>query len=475
MFSQVRIFASATSMTHSYHTDVAAREPIGFVTCVATAVGTYGTGGLSKEPFPPVQQLRGGLMRLRRLGNTLPVAAFHVDHELTLQEIEVLSDPRIAPVRVVDVTHVATAGDRHLVLGDLRFFRSFYCKNFAMLHSPFAATMLIDCDALFFADPVRWWRLESVRRTGTLFFEDIRSVQARPREGFAHFCRHNRIQVGANLCEEISEFARRRNYSLRANFSHDYAPQCQRQWTHLLDSTLIMLNTTHVGVQALLRVMRKLLGEIAGEKARFNRTQCADYSVKEQGPLVSEWGLGDKELLWQASELAGYRPFFARRGGPLALDSKGGKHDSPSGSRGLCWWMHLEPREAIGFDPTAPKDRLSFVDESTNARHHAAHSDCSSTSPAPGKGLHCDETELSHANMANVCYWPCFFAQGSDFNSTASLWRERPVKRAVRYDRFVRPLRPAEVQIFADFVRDVKLNGSTAHVNMPHSSASRCA
>ena len=124
---------------------------VGMVTCVGHRPSEVG--------FSDAELLRASVLGLRRLGNADPVIAFHVDSELSERDYSLLTDEALGYLSIVDVVEVADESDRNAVNGDLRSaFRSYYCLNFAMSHSPFEATMLTNSDTLFFVDPAQWWK-----------------------------------------------------------------------------------------------------------------------------------------------------------------------------------------------------------------------------------------------------------------------------------------------------------------------------
>ena len=133
-------------MSQAAPTEFSSTEPIGFVTCVAGRKR-------DRQSFTDSDQLYAGVLRLRRLGNTSPVAAFHVDNEVAGEDAEKLRDSALAPLRLVDAAEVAWPSDWNATRGRLQLYRSYYCLCFAVLHSPFEATMLMNADTLLSSTP----------------------------------------------------------------------------------------------------------------------------------------------------------------------------------------------------------------------------------------------------------------------------------------------------------------------------------
>lgn len=285
---------------------VAGAQGVGFVTCVAGRPR-------DRQETSDADQLFASVLRLRRLGNHDPVIAYHVDQELSEEEAQKLSKPAVAPLQLVDATTIASRSDLNATRGKMRLFRSYYCLVFAVLHSPFEGTMLMNADTLFVADPTRWWQLPAVQATGVLFFEDKFSSHL-----WTPAAQH------ISVCNEMRALAKTFGYPLRQNFEVDYGAFCSGKRRHLLECSLTMFNKSHVRVSALLNVLRDLLWHV------FDPSRSKSFHV----PL---WGYGDKELYWIASELAGYKPYFSPRGSPAAVGPKLGPR-----KRATCF-VHLEP------------------------------------------------------------------------------------------------------------------------------------
>ena len=321
----------------------------GFVGCVAHR--------LSDSGVSDSEQLRGSLAALRRLGNHDPLVAFHVDDELSdAEKATLLHDPRIAPVRIVDAARVADGPTRHALNGSsVRFFRSYYCTIFALLHSPFVRTTVLSPDTLFLADPALWWRHEPrLLATGTLFFHDLLSA-----ESDRWFTRQP-----CNVLERISRdlppplrgklHPGWQDSAMHARFrGNGYAAFCTRQTFHNLESSLILLDASKPGGQATLSGLRALLPLIV-------------VSAEVRG--LSH---GDTEFFWMACEISG---------GPCAF------------SASLPALLHRSTRSNAG--------RLSNHHRGCHA-HLTPHGQESTEGGADSaRGL-----AISHVNLDSFCGW----------------------------------------------------------------------
>ena len=361
-------------------------ESIGFVTCVAG-------GTRDHQRYSDSDQLAAVVLRLWRIGNKDPVIAFHVDNELSAQDKLRLKSTELEPLRLADVVNEASSSDVNVTRGNLRRFRSYYCLCFAVLHSPFEATMLINADTLFVANPDQWWSLPPVQKSGVLFFEDKVSN---------HLWHMSASAV--HVCEEVRAFARAYHYPLRAGFEEDYPDICSGRRRHQLECSLTLFNRSHVGVRGLLDVLRVLLWHV------FSNTGKGNHSFH-----AANWGHGDKELYWIASELAGHMPYFSPRGPPAAVGPKRG-----ATKRATCY-AHLEPIRNPG--------RTTFI---------------------------------SHLNMAHDCGWdgPTDGAHNIFFREGAPLWKSQT-------GQSVRTLTQPEARMFDAFKSDVSSLSakSTSRVN----------
>lgn len=247
--------------------------------------------------------------------NKSPVVAFHVEKEVAGEDAEKLRDSALAPLRLVDAADVAWTSDWNATRGRLRSYRSYYCLCFAVLHSPFEATLLMNADTLFVENPSRWWHLPNVQRTGVLFFSDKVSRYL-----------WNSAAGRISVCNETRAFANTYGYPLRSTFEADYGSFCSGETRHKLESSFTLLNRSHVGVVRLLATLRHLLWHV------FDRSRESERQFH-----VAHWGYGDKELYWLASELAGHTPYFSPRGPPAAVGPLKGAH-----KRATCF-AHLVP------------------------------------------------------------------------------------------------------------------------------------
>lgn len=297
---------------------------------------------------------------LRRLGNTDPVIAFHVDNEVTDADVKVMADPLAAPLFVVDVADIADESDRWASRYDLHLFRSYYCLNLALLHSPFEATMLMNTDTLFFMDPVHWWYHEKTIEFGSMFFYD-RHFGARP----------------VNACGEIERFAHLmssmdgRPYTLSTDFRARHRSFCDSRTAYELECSLTLLNRTHPAGRGTLRMLRRLLPFILDAK----RTMGISLNI----PL---WGHGDKEFYWIACELAGFscafnpagRPFEVALGGAGRMGCQAHMYPSPSAARPNvishvnldqeCYW-ETAPLQVLNSAARSPVRLLNAAERAT--------------------------------------------------------------------------------------------------------------
>ena len=321
---------------------------------------------LSDTGYSDAELLRGAIGALRRLGNHDPVVAFHVDSELTTADLALLGATSLAPVRVADALHVASDETWRALNGSsIRFFRSYYCTIFALLHSPFVRTTVMSPDTLFVRNPSHWWLHEpKLRVTGTLFFHDFFVAESedpwftrRPCDLITSLATDGSLPpaLRGRLRNTWRSPYWRSGAHSRGN---GYALFCERSTYHNLESSLVLVDASKPGGQ----------GTLAGLVALLPRI-VADRSIR---------GLshGDTEFFWIACELAGGPCAFSgelpallhrdapssaarlhnhRRGCHAHLTPHGAAHGAGHPALAIshvnldsyCGWETLEPPDAI--------------------------------------------------------------------------------------------------------------------------------
>ena len=117
-----------------------------------------GGGDMFLETLSMIEQTR------YRMKSVLPIMVAHCN-ELNADAVSILA--MIPDVRAVDICAGSTFGRE--VKARLK---GFFCKPAALLVSPFAHTMLVDSDVIWFKQPELLFHATEYTTTGTLFFRD---------------------------------------------------------------------------------------------------------------------------------------------------------------------------------------------------------------------------------------------------------------------------------------------------------------
>jgi hypothetical protein len=117
-----------------------------------------GSGDMFIETITMIEQTR------HKVNSTLPIAVAHCN-ELSPELISILS--QIPKVSVIDICTIEPK-----LMSIQKRIKGFFCKPAAILASPFAETMIVDSDVIWFDNPDRLFESEAFKTTGTLFFRD---------------------------------------------------------------------------------------------------------------------------------------------------------------------------------------------------------------------------------------------------------------------------------------------------------------
>ena len=308
--------------------------------------------------FSDAEQLHAGVSRLRRLGNAAPVAVFHVG-ELISKDENVLRDPALGNVRIYNAAEVATSATLKAVDGDLSFFRSYYCVLFAMLHSPFTQTTLINPDTFFFQDPAHFWSVSPLNSTGTLFFRDFMPAKVDADCVAGSYWTPNPCSIIERLATGPALSALHPTWQQR--YPH-YREFCQRHICHVTDSSTLFIDRSRRGGAATVAALTALLPAIHSDAA------------------VRGLAHGDTELWWIACELGG---------GPCSFSAQGAQH----GIRGA-------------HSPTAFLSSGSLPKGHPQKRGcHAHWAPLEQSTSASAAAAPIPMGRLSHANLDSFCGW----------------------------------------------------------------------
>jgi hypothetical protein len=117
-----------------------------------------GPGDMFIETITMIEQTR------YKTNTTLPIAVAHCN-ELTPPLIEILKTiPDVAVLNICEIEPKLLAIQSRI--------KGFFCKPAAILASPFAETMVVDSDVVWFDNPDKLFESDAFKTTGTLFFRD---------------------------------------------------------------------------------------------------------------------------------------------------------------------------------------------------------------------------------------------------------------------------------------------------------------